>query len=456
MRPLVPTLLGWLSLCAACSLAQADPVDDIVLAEMKRTNTPGISLAVVRDGKIIREQGYGLANVEHQVPVTPATVFQSGSVGKQFTAALVLLLAADGKLRLDDPISHHLPKSPKAWEHITVRQLLTHTSGMGDATEKLDLRRDYTDAEMVAIAAKLPLLSAPGQRWAYSNTGYALLGYICNKAGGKFYGDQLRERIFIPLGMGTRVINERDIVPHRAAGYEPVNGQLRNQEWVSPTLNSTADGSLYLTAHDLALWDLALYGDKVLTESMKQASWTPVRPKDGSTPDYGFGWQLRPVNGHRRISHDGLWQGFRSQFSRFIDHRLSVIVLSNSSAAPPEKIANLVAAHYLPDLVAKALADTEPQITARAREIVAQFGRATQPPRLSIRTKAKYTPKVLANIALDMRDFGKLLALDPIARTVKGRLHSYVYRMRFENETNFLELDINRAGAIERIEFLAD
>jgi CubicO group peptidase (beta-lactamase class C family) len=299
----VPLFLG-------AGWVQADPVDDLIQAEMKRSNTPGISLAVVRDGRIVREQGYGLANVEHGVPVTAATVFQSGSIGKQFTAALVMLLVEEGKLKLDDPISRHLPKTPKAWKNITVRHLLTHTSGVGDPGKKVDLRKDYTDEQMIAIAASVPLSFQPGERWEYSNTGYHLLGYICNRAGGKFYGDQLRERIFGPLGMGARIISERDIVPHRAAGYEVENGELRNQAWVSPTMNTTADGSLYLTARDLALWDLALYRDAPLSARLKESSWTPVTLKGGATHPYGFGWDLEPVNGHRRIWHNGRWQGF--------------------------------------------------------------------------------------------------------------------------------------------------
>ncbi|MBC7454841.1 MAG: beta-lactamase family protein, partial [Massilia sp.] len=203
---------------ACCASAVADPVDQAVLREMKQARIPGVGIVVLQGGKIVKQQGYGLANIEHQVPVTPDTVFQSGSVGKMFTAALVMLLAEDGKLKLDDLVSRHLAHTPKAWEAITIRHLLTHTSGLGDPYARLDFRKDYSDDELIALEATIPMLSAPGERWAYSNMGYHLLGFICNKAGGKFYGDQLRERIFAPLGMSTRIISESDIVPHRAAG----------------------------------------------------------------------------------------------------------------------------------------------------------------------------------------------------------------------------------------------
>ncbi|MCC2957207.1 beta-lactamase family protein [Massilia sp. IC2-477] len=445
----VPLFLG-------AGWVQADPIDELVQAEMKRTNTPGISLAVVRDGRVVREQGYGLANVEHGVPVTAATVFQSGSIGKQLTAALVMLLVEEGKLKLDDPISRHLPKSPKAWKNITVRHLLTHTSGVGDPGKKVDLRKDYTDAQMIAIAASMPLRFQPGERWEYSNTGYHLLGYICNRVGGKFYGDQLRERIFGPLGMGARVISERDIVPHRAAGYEVENGELKNQAWVSPTMNTTADGSLYLTAHDLALWDLALYQDAPLNARVKESSWTPVTLKGGATHPYGFGWDLAPLNGHRRIAHNGSWQGFRSVISRFVDDRLSVIVLANSSSAPVEKIGNAVARHYLPALVQQPIPDTEPEATARARDILAHFERGVQPPRLSPRARGVLTPEFMGWVAKDMQGFGKLVGLEPLERKTRGELRLYVYRTRFDNDTVTMRFVINKADEIEGVELLPE
>lgn len=436
--------------------AHADAVDDIVQAAMQRSHTPGLSLVVVRDGRIERSQGYGLANVEHKVPVTPQTVFQSGSIGKQFTAALVTLLAEDGKLKLDDPISRYLPGTPKAWKAITIRHLLTHTSGLTDPGKKVDLRKDYTDAQLVAIAATMPPSFQPGARWEYSNVGYHLLGFICNKAGGKFYGEQLRERIFAPLGMGARVISERDIVPHRAAGYDWLDGELKNQEWVSPTLNTTADGSLYLTAHDLALWDLALYGDQPLNARIKAATWTPVALMGGETHPYGFGWDLEPVNGHRRIWHNGSWQGFRSVISRFVDDRLTVIVLANSSAAPVEKIAGQVARHYLPALVQPAIADTEPAVTARVRGILAHFERGAPPPGLSKRAKGVFSPQFMGWVLEDMRGFGKLVAVEPLERRTKPGARLHVYRTRFENDTVLMRLVINGSNEIEGIELLPE
>lgn len=337
------------SLLFAC-LARADSLDARIQAEMTRQKLPGVSIAVVHHGTIIREQGYGFANLEHQVPVEPSTIFQSGSLGKQFTAALVMLLVQDGNLGLDDPVSKHLPNTPRAWEKITIRHLLTHTSGMGDPYEAMDLRRDYTDEQFLQIDASMPLLFEPGAKWSYSNMGYQVLGFICNKAGGRFYGDQLRDRIFAPTGMKTRIISERDIVLHRAAGYDLVDGEWKNQEWVSPSLNRTADGSLYLTAHDLALWDLALYDNKVLSDPIKAKSWAPVQLNDGTHAPYGFGWSLDPTNGHRTLQHSGAWQGFKSCISRYVDDQLTVIVLANASCAQVSRLERIVAGHYVPEL----------------------------------------------------------------------------------------------------------
>jgi CubicO group peptidase (beta-lactamase class C family) len=333
--------------------AQADQIDELVNAEMARQHIPGVSIAVVKNGKIVKEKGYGIANVEDQAPVTPATVFQSGSIGKQFTSALTMLLVQDGKLKLDEPISNYFPGVPESWSKITVRHLLTHTSGMATLDKSIDVRKDYSEAELLQLIEKVPLLSAPGEKWAYSNMGYEVLGILCSRVGGSFYGDQLRERIFKPLHMGTRIISERDIVPHRAGGYDREGKVLYNQEWVSPTLNSTGDGSLYLTAHDLALWSIALEGERILSKSIKDLSWTPAKLNDGSSTKYGFGWFVESKNGHRHVGHDGAWQGFTAAFTRFVDDGLAVVVLTNRSHSRPGLIVDQIAARYAPDLIAK-------------------------------------------------------------------------------------------------------
>ena len=331
---------------------RADQVDDFVQEDMKKQHIPGLSLAVVRDGKIEKAQGYGLANVELAVPATADTVYQSGSLGKQFTATALMQLVEAGKLGLDDKISQHLPATPESWKDITVRHLLTHTAGIKNFGPKnLDFRKDYTEDQLLKLAASFPLEFEPGTRWKYSNTGYVVLGILIGKVAGQFYGDYLKEHVFKPLDMETaRIINEADIIPHRAAGYRRVRGQLKNQEYVSPTLNTTADGSLYLTVRDLAKWDAALYSDKILKTPSLEQMWTPVKLKDGKNRPYGFGWALNRANGHKVIEHGGAWQGFTTYIARYVDDKVTVIVLTNLAGANPGRVASGVAKLYVPGL----------------------------------------------------------------------------------------------------------
>jgi len=340
-----------LLLCAATLAAQEAQVDRYINSEMSRQRIPGLSLAVIKDGKTILAKGYGLANVEHQVPVKPETIFQSGSVGKQFTATAVMLLAEDGKLALDDRIGKHFPDAPENWKNITVRHLLSHTAGTTDYPRDFDMRRDHTEDELLKRAALIPLAFQPGERWSYSNLGFVTLGILVRKVSGKFYGDFLAERVFKPLEMTTaRIISESDIVPNRAAGYRLVNGALRNQNWVSPTMNTLADGSLYLTLLDMAKWDAALYTELLLKKSSLDAMWTLIKLNDGTTAKYGFGWRLDEVKGHRLIEHGGSWQGFKSHISRYVNDRLTVVVFANLAQADPGKIAHAIAEFYIPGL----------------------------------------------------------------------------------------------------------
>src|SRR5579862_8164798 len=296
-------------------------VDTVVGADMREQQIPGLELAVLRNGKLVKAKGYGLANVELDVAVKPETVFQTGSVGKQFAATAVMMLVEEGKVGLDDKLSKYLAGTPAAWKDVTVRNLLTHTSGIADYTDAenvkagglINLRGDYTEEELYQKLVQLPLNFETGTKWKYSNTGYVLLGLVIHKVTGNFYGDFLQERIFQPLGMSaTRIISEADIVPNRASGYELVKGKIKNQEWVSATLNTTADGALYTNVVDLGKWDAALYTEKLLKRGSFEQMWTPVKLKDGKTYPYGFGWFLGEANGHRLIEHDGAWQDRKS------------------------------------------------------------------------------------------------------------------------------------------------
>jgi CubicO group peptidase (beta-lactamase class C family) len=330
--------------------AQPATVDDYVQGEMARQHIPGLSILVARDGKIVLAKGYGLANVELQVPVKPETVFQSGSVGKQFTATAVMMLVEEGKIKLDNPISDYLVGCPPSWKRVTIRELLSHTAGLGDYPDKFDFRKDHTEAEELGIVERIPLMFTPGTKWSYSNLGYLTLGILIHRVTGQFYGDFLQKRIFGPLGMSTtRIISEADIIPNRAAGYRLVKGQLKNQEWVSPTINTTADGSLYFSILDLAKWDAALYTEKLLRQSSFKQMWTVARLTNGqpNSGQYGFAWFVGTKGGHRVIDHSGAWQGFETHISRYIDDKLTVVVLGNLADADTGIIVDHVAECYL-------------------------------------------------------------------------------------------------------------
>ncbi len=339
-------------LLSSAAFAQTDKIDDWVKSEMEKQKIPGLSIAVVKNGEIAKAAGYGLANVELRVASRPETIYQSGSIGKQFTATLVMMLVEEGKMSLTDHISKYIADAPAIWKDITIRHLLTHTSGISNNLyNQINMRQDYTEDELVKKIASIPLDFQPGEKWNYSNPGYVMLGILIHKATGKFYGDLLREKIFAPLGMDTaRVINEADIIPNRADGYRSVKGEWKNQQWVSPALNTTADGSLYLTVLDMARWDAALYTEKLLKKSSLESMWTPVKLNDGKTRNYGFGWAFADVNGHKLIEHGGAWQGFTTHIARYVDDRLTVIVLTNSAGVNPTRIARGIAGLYNPAL----------------------------------------------------------------------------------------------------------
>lgn len=353
-RPLLPLALLILLALVPQARAETDKVDDYVQAEMRKEKIPGLSIAVVRNGEVVKAKGYGLANVELGVAATPDTIYQSGSVGKQFTATLAMMLVEEGKLGLDDPVSKYLPSAPPTWRGITLRHLLTHTSGISNSLyQHLSMRQDFTEDELLQQIMAMPLDFQPGEQWNYSNPGYVTLGILIHKATGRFYGDLLREKIFAPLGMATaRIISEADIVPNRAAGYRLVDGQLKNQEWVSPTLNTTADGALYMTVLDLAKWDAALYTEKLLKRSSLDLMWTPAKLNGGKTVPYGFGWGVSDVRGHHVVSHGGAWQGFTMDLARYVDDKLTVIVMTNLAEANshPEWIGRAIAGIYSSEL----------------------------------------------------------------------------------------------------------
>jgi CubicO group peptidase (beta-lactamase class C family) len=344
--------IAFILLLTACGAVHADKVDDFVKAQMEKQHVAGVSLVVIKDSKIVKLEGYGLANVELNVPARPETVYKIGSVSKQFIATGIMLLVEDGKISLDDPVSKFLEGTPETWKPITIRHLLTHTSGLVREAPGFDRLKIQNDAELIKTAYSLPLQFTPGEKYEYCNLGYFTLAEIISKVSGKPWPDFLNERVFAPLGMtSTRTTNMIDLVPNRANGYIWQDGKTQNAAIYFALRPS---GAFLSTVVDLAKWDNALNTGKVLKQSSLDQMWTPAKLNNGTTTQYGFGWELAPINGHKLVKHGGSLPGFRAHLLRFVDDKVTVIVLTNGDNADAGTIAIGVANAYIPGLITSA------------------------------------------------------------------------------------------------------
>jgi CubicO group peptidase (beta-lactamase class C family) len=300
------------------------------------------SILVAENGQPVVSLGYGMANLELAVPNTPQTVFRVGSVTKQFTAMAIMILQERGKLRLGDPVSQYLTDCPAAWQPITVRHLLTHTSGIPSYTNFPDFARTAvlptSSAEMFGMLKDKPLDFAPGEKFAYSNSGYYLLGLVIERASGKPYADFLRESIFTPLGMNqTGYDNPSRIIRNRAAGYARQVGETVNAAYMDMTIPYAA-GALYSTTEDLLRWDRALYTENLVSQKSLDEIFTP------NQGGYGYGWMIGTRFDRKVIAHGGGIYGFAAHLDRFPADRVTVIVLGNVEGVSVGRIANDLAA----------------------------------------------------------------------------------------------------------------
>jgi N-acyl-D-amino-acid deacylase len=423
-----------------------DSIAAFVRAELQRQRVPGVAVAVVR-GNDVFARGYGYANIEHMVPVTDLTIFQSGSLGKMFTAAAVMLQVEDGKLALSDGITKFFPGAPAAWRDITVRHLLTHTSGIPDyTTDAFDYRKDYTEEQLTKFAFEQPLEFPAGSRWNYSNTGYVLLGFIVGKVAGKHYGDVLAERVFRPTGMTTtRVITEADIVPHRAAGYRLVRGELKNQAWVAPQLNTTADGALYFSLRDMIAWDAAVRRRAILKPESWEQILAPVRLNSGKTYPYGFGWGFGTRGGQAVQSHGGGWQGFRTLYTRFMGDDLTIIVLANASHANPTRLVDGIAVILNPNLavgVPAPIPDREPLVTAKLHRLLDVMREGKLTPADFAYVRAGFFPSAANSYRERLVQLGKPTKTVLVERTEIGDDRVYLYELTFGDRTYYTRLGL--------------
>jgi len=327
-------------------------MDQRIQAEMAANNIPGVLIGVASRGHLVHVKSYGMANVELGVPVSDSTVFEIGSISKQFVATAIMLLVEEGRVGLDVGIHEYLYDLPSEWLGVTVRQLLTHTSGIPDYEEIQTYeayRFRFTPEQIIRVAHSRPMDFEPGTGWYYSNTGYFLLSLIVERVEGRPLGQVLRSRIFEPLGMNqTRLADPEDIIPHRASGYwvDRMGIELLNRD-ATQTSSTLGAGGIASSVHDMAKWDEALYGDRILSEESKSAMWTPTVLPNGDSTGYGFGWSVGEYRGHRSVGHGGQVAGFVADFRRLPDQELAIIVFANRYRVSSGRIRDFVAETFL-------------------------------------------------------------------------------------------------------------
>ena len=313
--------------------ALAAKIEEYMQAQVKANDFTG-TILLAQKGNPIVSKGYGFANIEWEIPNTPQTRFRIGSITKQFTSMAVMQLREQGKLKLEDSVCAFLTPCPDAWKPVTIHHLLTHTSGIPSYTGLADWRKvnmtPRTVDEMIGFFRDLPLQWTPGEKYAYNNSGYFLLGAVIEKAAGKKYEEVLKEQIFTPLGMkDTGYDWPAAIVSRRAAGYSGRAPNIRNTAYLDMQHPWSA-GALYSTTEDLFKWDQALYEEKLLPAAAKQTMWTPFKD------NYAYGWAIAPPSpatfGHRRVAHGGGINGFSAFISRLPDVNVTAIVLTNNDS----------------------------------------------------------------------------------------------------------------------------
>jgi CubicO group peptidase (beta-lactamase class C family) len=325
----------------ACAQDIAAKADEYMQAHVRVNRFMG-SVLVARDGKVLFERGYGMANLEHGIPNTPQTKFRLGSITKQFTSMAVLMLEERGKLKVDDPICKYLDPCPAAWSTVTIHHLLTHTSGIPSYTGLPDYREKMTipaaGEKMVARFRDLPLEFSPGEKFAYDNSGYFLLGLIVEKVGGKSYEDFLKTNIFEPLGMRDMGYDHFEtVIPRRASGYALRGGEMVHASYLDMS-QPYAAGSLYSTVEDLLLWDQALYTEKLVKKAALDRIFTPFKN------NYAYGWGVTRRLNRRVIAHGGGINGFVTSIARYPEDRTLVVVLCNRNGIQPARAGEDLAA----------------------------------------------------------------------------------------------------------------
>jgi CubicO group peptidase (beta-lactamase class C family) len=453
-----------LSLLLGAQIAAADKVDDYIRKEIARQRIPGLALGVVRDGKLVKSAGYGFADLDNDVKVTPDTVFEVASITKQFTATLIMMLVEEGKVRLDDKINAHLPNPPDKWKDITVRQLLNHTGGLaplGNDFRSMVRLLDVPTEAMYAAAKDDALTGAPGEAFSYSDVGYFLLGMIIEKATGKKYAEALSQRILSPLGMkSSRMLDQ--LLPYKklAKGYTLYRGPevggmptVVNIRRVSQR-GLTSHYGLFSTVGDLAKWDAALYRESPVTQASLRLMWSPTVLNDGTKIPYGFGWNIASRLGYEYVYHSGITG---TMILRVPELKLSVVVLTNlgkwssgnSTGADALMIAREVAGMVEPKFRLKPLPDADPVFTARARTAFEALAEGRTPKEVFSDEGIRILTKYMAEATASTQPLGQVRKVELLERTQDGKVQLCLYRFTCAGGVQTFTVVFDAEGKIE-------
>jgi CubicO group peptidase (beta-lactamase class C family) len=448
-------------------------IDKYVMQQQQATMTPGLAVGVIRQGKVLLARGYGLSNVELATYTDANSVFQLLSISKQFIAAGIMLIAESGKISLDQSITSYLPDVPSAWENITVRNLLNHTSGIMDLTDIHpffeQIREDATPQQLLEPVYREQLLFHAGTQWRYSNSNYFLLGLIIERISGKKLQDFLRENIFQPLGMtATRMNDATDVIPYRVSGYNwigedaekmpamisgyhGIKNVLQNAIYISPT-RLWAAGGIVSTINDLIKWDSSLRNNVLLKKESYLQMVMPGKLSSGTETNYGFGNELFEIHGHKIAGHQGGGMAFNTAFLQFLNDDVTVIVLCNQTTCPSKQMAVHIASFLIDDLDYAAAPNKHikesKQITALFKSVLLNAKNGKVEPEL-FASEAQETAKFISRAGPDfLGSKGELKSVNLVDEKNENGKHSYTYQTIFEKATLLWKFELNNDNKI--------
>lgn len=439
---------------ASLSADQMRKIDAIAIDALQTQALGGLALAVVRDGRVVYSRGYGFSSVELQQTMRDSSLFEIGSITKEFTAAVVLSLVEDGRFTLDTPLSKFVPDFPRA-KDITIRDLLSMRSGIPDYTDQPGFDKtaltSTTPQAIVDTVKQLPLDFEPGTQWEYSNTNYVLLGMVVEKAAGTAYVDQLFDKVVKPLNMlVTTFGNVGASSPDMATGYALQGGRLRpdtpwNLDW------AYSAGGIVSNVLDLAVWDTALLNGKLLNNADLRLMWSATTLKDGTTVPYGFGWTIESLYGHREIDTNGGLPGYNGRNATFPNDKFDVVVLGNSQSFNAGPVVDQIFTMFFPPTQEQVAEQTSGDAAAlvRSKSIFRELQAGTLPESQLLPVAAKHLTSALrAQAKAQLRPLGAPLKFEQTDKYLLGTQTVYTYRLTFKQAAIGFVVSLDSQGKV--------